>query len=512
MAEANGVKALDPETMAALDRSVQLPVTDEPQTSVAGLPYLFFIAQAVDEMVQWGTMPKLRDQQLREFIPAEPIFASSLATIASRNASFGWKIEGPEAQVNESQRVLQQANFGNGWADYILRLSIDLYTTDNGAWTEVIREEDRPDAPLMGIANLDSLRCWPTGHPDVPCIYLDRNNKYHYMKWYQVFQIREMPATWEMLPGMQYCALTRILRAVQTHRDVGIYMAEKIGGNNTRAITALRGIEAKDILNAQQNQEFVNAAKGRLRYSNPIFVSSVDPKAEVGFETLEIASIPDHFVLDEQLKWYIAQIALGFLSDYQEFAPLPGGGLGTASQSETQHNKSRGKGAALFQKLVAQPMNWTVLPQAVEFVFDEQDLSAEGDEALVRKTRAEERDIRIKSMEISPVVARMQALEAGDLTQEQFDLMEQEDRNREAMEMIQSAPAPDPEGVVEEGGTPESQTDSSGTTQEEGEKARDDRAGPSSRTRVEEETTDLIAEEFDNLLDTLLKRNGLAEG
>ena len=74
-------------------------------------------------------------------------------------------------------------------------------------------------------------------------------------------------------------------------------------------------------------------------------------------------------------KWDIAVLALAFLVDYQEFAPLPGGNLGTSAQSQVLHMKSRGKGPGLFMKLFAHFMNFGgVLPRSVTFEWDEQDV------------------------------------------------------------------------------------------------------------------------------------------
>lgn len=511
VASDNGVaeKSLTPEADA---RTVQQPPPWQgPFTYDAGLgAQVLYLATQADEIEQWGRNVKLRDKQLRELIPVEPLFVSALASVCARNAAFPWVIEGPEGQTSRAQQLLKTANFGKGWQDFILRLSLDLYTQDSGAFIEIIRAEDKPDAEVIGIANLDAARCYHTGLSEAPVLYLDRQNRYHYLRWYQVATVTEMPATYEGIPGIQYCTFSRLLRAVRTNRDIEIYMSEKVGGRNMRAITAIKGISATQVMEAWNGAQMMNASAGLMRYSNPLLVSSVDPTVDVGFETFDIASIPDGFDYDTHMKWYIAAIALAFLSDYQEFAPLPGGGLGTASQSETQHKKTQGKGPALFREQVSHVMNWIVLPEAVEFLYQDQDLDQEAAEDSNRKQRADERKIRIDSGELTPQVARMIAFERGDLSQEQYDELIKQDEEEAAREDEEAVASPGVNDRLDDDGQPGAQDSLNDTTMDDdSQKALTGRAGPESRYKVEDMVERIINESFSDLFDELSARTDL---
>lgn len=417
-------KEFDPTAVA---HSVQeLPPPGFRTDSIASL---FFLAQRADEFAAWGTNVKLRDAQLRDFIPVEPLFASALGIVTARNAAFSWKLEGPPDKTARLQKVLQSANFGKGWQDFIAKISIDLYTQDAGAFFEIIRATDSIEAPVIGIAHLDAARCYHTGHPDAPVIYFDRLGRYHYLKWYQVCALSEIPATYEGAPGLQYCALTRLLRAARIVRDMSIYIQEKVGGRNARAVSIVKGVTPRAIQEAWEEARLRSDAAGFMRFSQPIIVGSVDPKNDIGFETLELASLPDGFDLTENNKQYITQIAMAFLSDYQEFSPLPGGNLGTSQQSEILHLKSRGKGPGLFMKRIEQAFNWNVLPEDVEFGWAEQDTEAELAVASVRKMRAEARKLRVESGELTPQAVRQVSYEEGDLSKELLAALEQMDLN-----------------------------------------------------------------------------------
>lgn len=411
---------------------------------------MFLTAHLGDEIEPWGRNIKARDRQLRESITIEPLFNSALGTVCSRNATFSWKLDGPEEDTTRLQEVLQNAEFGAGWAEFILKLSIDLYTQDSGAFFEIIREKDAPDSRVVGIANLDAARCYPTGNPEEPVWYVDRNGEYHRMKWYQVVHILEVPAAYETMPGLQYCAYTRLLIQAQIMRDTEIYTKEKVGGRNPRAITLIQGVKAADVMAAVQSAAVMNDSMGRLRYSNPIMVSSADPNATVDFKTLEVASLPDGFDADLNQKQYLTILALAFMTDYQEFAPLPGGGLGTGSQSEVLDKKSRGKGPGLFMKLVMQAINFRVLPKDVQFSWDEQDIQEDKIVAEVREIRANYRKVMLESGQITIEVAWMMMLEDGDLTQEQYDLLL---KQQEEKRLAEEAAAADAEAMAAEMGT-----------------------------------------------------------
>lgn len=424
--------------------------------SAASGQMMFLTAHLGDEIEPWGRNVKHRDRQLRESITIEPLFNSALGTVCSRNATFSWKLDGPEEETSRLQEVLQNAEFGAGWAEFVLKLSIDLYTQDSGAFFEIIREKDTPDSKVVGIANLDAARCYPTGNPEEPVWYVDRLNQYHKMKWYQVVQILEVPAAYETMPGLQYCAYTRLLIQAQIMRDTEIYTKEKVGGRNPRAITLIQGVKAADVTAAVQSAAVLNDSMGRLRYSNPILVSSADPNATVDFKTLEVASLPDGFDADLNQKQYLTILALAFMTDYQEFAPLPGGGLGTGSQSEVLDKKSRGKGPGLFMKLVMQAINFRVLPKSVQFSWDEQDIQEDKVVAEVKEIRANYRKVMLESGQITIEVAWMMMLQDGDLTQEQYDLLL---KQQEEKRLEEEAAAADAEAMAAEmGTTPEEDT------------------------------------------------------
>lgn len=406
---------------AVLDRTV----IDTPPPPPEGAPptlggaetaLLWFVAQVADEIVQWGTAPKLRDRQLKEFAYSESHFLSALGTVIARNVGFDWTLRGSPQVVARVQEVLNSANLGKGWDEFIAKVSMDLYIQDAGAFVEIVRATDAPEGVVIGLNHLEASRCWHTGNPEQPVVYQDRENVFHRLPWYNVSTISEIPATVERLPGLQLCALTRMLRAAQIIKNISIYKEEKTGGRFTRALHVVQGITQKQIQDAITKVDLKADAQGLLRYPGNLIMSAQKPDAKVDIKTLELASLPDGFDEEKTFKQYIAIIAMAFLEDYQEFAPLPGGNLGTSQQSEVLHKKARGKGPALFKKHIMRMMNFEVLPRNVLFEYQEQDIAEEGEVAEVSKIRAETRQIQIDSGEIDDQAARQMALDAGDIS------------------------------------------------------------------------------------------------
>jgi len=374
------------------------------------------LASVAETFIPWGRNPAARDRQLRGFWPTEPVLASAIGSTVSRYAAFGWTLKGPPELVYPLQTLFHGFEHGEGWTPLIAKTLIDLFTQDNGAFIEVVRTGPQPTDPVVCLNHLDSNRCVRTGRWDTPIIYYDAKNRPHRMKSHQVLCLAEMPSPIENMRGMQYCVLTRLLRAAQVMRDIGIYKAEKISGRFTGAVHLVSGVQGPSIEAAIQRKSAQSDAEGLTRYVLPIIIASLDPTAHVSTSTLELASLPDGFDEEVSMKWYINQIALAFGGDYQDYAPLPGGGLGSSRQSETLHLKSRGKGSRMFMRMFEQLINFHgILPRLVTFQYGDQDVVEDLEHADLRKVRAEERAARITSGEITPEIARQIAVDVGDL-------------------------------------------------------------------------------------------------
>lgn len=415
----------------AFQETVQdFPTKQELESVAYASPMTWMLAGVTETLPAWsfGNL-KTRDRELRGFWKSETILAGAMNSVCMRNAAYEWSIEGDEKTAEASTEMLHGAIAGNrrGWVEFIYAISQDLLGTDNGAFIEVIRkdkvrmgQDGMPVLPpVIGIGHLDSLRCFRTGNPDIPVIYENRKGDRIKMPWWSIIPMAELPSPEEEMRGAGFCAVSRVLRYAQLLKNIATYKSEKVSGRFYRAIHFVGGVSKREIDDIQKRGEEDADNKGLTRYIMPQIIASLDPEKPISTATIDLAALPDNFDLDAELKWYITSLAMGFGVDYQDFAPLPGGNLGTSTQSEVLHRKSTGKGPAVFMQTLQNIFHWYgVLPKNVQFVFHEKDLASEQEETTIKKLRIEARAIQIRSGEITPQVAREIAVREGDLEDE----------------------------------------------------------------------------------------------
>ena len=418
------------DALRALDRSVVADDRDRPLTTAAGIYGIWLGAAYQDGIPPWGSNIWLRDRLLRRFITEEHFFASAMGIVAARNAALSWNLTGTRPRlIDGAQQMLNNVNFGGGWDEFIVQTTIDLSTQDQGAFIEIVRESDDPRSPCIGLNHLDAALCYPTGNPETPVIYQDTLGEWHEMKWYQVYRLLEMPSPITPLDvgyfgRIQYSTLTRVLRAAKTMQSIWIYNDEKAGGRFTRSVHFVNGIGEKQLQDALARAALSNDDEGLRRYSPGLLVTTLNPDARPTVASIELASLPSGWDEEKAIKHYITALSMAFMTDYQEFAPLPGGGLGTSAQSEILDKKSRGKGPALFQSMMTRLMNHAgILPRGVEFNFNEPNPDAARDDAELQKVRAEAAEINIRSGVWTPGFARQIQLDDGSITEEQYDVL-----------------------------------------------------------------------------------------
>lgn len=426
---------------------------------------IFRMAAQYDITPSWWTPS--RDAFFRGYWYQENFLASAIYAIANRNAAFGWQLTGLDDDVKNAQQLLQFAEFGEGWQQLIIKTSTDLLTQDNGSFIEVIRparvriygkslpavkeyyESDNAewfafdgghrvsakgcdvyDSPLdlpIGIAHLDAGQCQRTGDPETPVLYTDRNGKKHALKWWQVLMFNEMPSPIEKMNGVGLCAVSRLFRASHIMQSISLYNDEKISGRFNRAVF-LTNVDPDTINDAIALAENDADNKGLIRYSQPIVAATLDPTSQVSLETINLAEIPDNFNFNDVQNWYIANLALALGVDYGFLAPLPGKGLGSASQSETMERQSRGKSSRLFMDMISNAINFKgILPGSVQFEFIEKDSEEDARIEKVRMDRAKRYQVYGEMGWITPTVAQQMLADEGDIPEVYVEQMGQED-------------------------------------------------------------------------------------
>lgn len=384
------------------------------------------LASMADDFPAWGTDPTGLDLKLRTFWPTECYLQSALYAIATRNAAFSWTLQGGESVVEYYREMLTE-----NWIDICYKWNIDYLTQNNGAFIEIIRETDAPDSLCIGINHLDSSRCRRTGVADYPIVYTDIEGYQHKLAPHQVWAVADMPSPIETMNGVGMCATYRILREAQRMRDISVHDREKLQGFVTKGFILVNNVSTKNVTEMLKEHNATQMQKGFVRYNKPAIFASLDPSKPATAQVVDLADMGDGFNKDLEMKWYITVLAMALGCDYQDLAPLSSGNLGTSTQSQTLHLKSKGKGPAMYMKRFAHMMNWSgILPKTVEFEFDEKDVEDDINQEELAQRKANQRQVYITTGVKSPLAVRTEMLETGEITQEIFDLMAKEDEQK----------------------------------------------------------------------------------
>lgn len=413
----------------ALDASKQ--EFPEP-THGGGMTFTWTIASAADSIIPWGRNVSLRDRQLRDFWPTEPFMAGAMANVAFRNATFDWEIQSDSKRVGDAvTEMLKSALAGDtfGWTQFMLKFSQDLYATDNGAFVELIRDPGmdansrfkNEQAPVLGIGHLDSNQCQRTGNPETPVLYTDRNGQLHKLKWWQVIPFSDYPSAIEKMNGVGVCAVSRSLRLGQIMRSILLFKDEKISGRHFKQIHFVSGVTRQEIKDEmKRGQEEANNT-GLLRFILPSIIASLDPEKPVSTATIDLASLPDGFDFDQEMRWYISGLALDFGVDYQEFAPLASGNIGSSAQSTILDRKQSGKGPGVLMRTISESFkNYGVLPRGCTMRYNDKDEQEELERQEVRTKAVEEAAVAVNSGVLSPEAAARSLVRRGIYTEEEI--------------------------------------------------------------------------------------------
>ncbi len=418
------------------------------------------LAQFLGGIPEWGTDINARDAMMSAFLIKESVASSAVATVASRNAAYSWEITAESDTLRESVTdILLGADLGRGWEHFAMNVGMDYLTQDKGAFIEIIRTANSPEAPIVGLQHLPAIDCWSTGKIEFPVVFRDKAGKVHRLAWYQVYRLSEEPRPHPVYDGLQLSALSRFLAKARIHFNISTYTEEKTGGRNNRAMYFVNGVSSTMIDSALAKLSADADNAGYRRYIPPVIIPALADKMAAEVAKIEFASLPDSFDAEQDMRQYLMVLSLALLVDFQELAPLPSGNIGTGSQSDTLDQKSRQKGAALWRKKISGMMA-AILPPQATFSYTEQDVDEEQIIAENKEIRANARKTQVDSGELDSEGSRALAVEQGDIPIEIADEVAargKADEEKEPEPNPFGAPAPfadpdapvDPENVAE---------------------------------------------------------------
>lgn len=369
-------------------------------------------------------------------------------TIASRDRS----VKAHNALAEQIQTdILRNSGMLKGFMGEFAKFATDYVTQDNGAFM-LVMGPGKADGPItgqvVGLMHLDSQRCNRTGNIEFPVIYEHTDGRRYKLHYTRVILMSALPSADAELYDVGLCAVSACIDAAQDMLDVMGYTSEKLGSRPARQILYVKqGASLEQLNSAVLLANTKMNAEGLERFSRTMLMApakgSVSP---LDLATIELSGAPDGFDREKATVMDVAVIAAAFGMDARDLAHSFGLSGQTKADAEVQNLKTYGKGVNQFLEEFAKQLDEKVVPATLECWFDYIDDTQDQQAAAIRKIRAEGRGLDLNTGVITERVAREQMLENGELTDEQFEMLELADgRLPDGMNVLMLFQSQDPE-------------------------------------------------------------------
>ena len=327
---------------------------------------------------------KPRDQWLRQFYRLEPHWAGIIFQAVLVNSSRGWSMTGGRNQVNRFVTMMHDADAGEGWRYFFRRSSLSYYVTDIGSITELGTEGK--GGPLRALFHTDSARCRLTGKIDQPLDYDPANGKVQHWTPGDYFRVTSLPSDDEKFHGLGYCATSRAFELAKLLYGVLMHDQESVGSKMPKGLLLLSGINETQWETAMESRDADLTSLERA-YFGGVHILASEGADELNAKLVALSQLPANFDRATYVDQLMYAYALVMGYDPREFWPVSSGALGTATETESQHEKASTKGALEYPHAFQEKLQ-KELPTTLHFEFDERDdtgelLAAEVDHAWI---------------------------------------------------------------------------------------------------------------------------------
>lgn len=439
---------------AMLENTIQ---SDTHREDITGLDILPFFLRAGELLPPYWS--RARDMELSRFWMKIDHVSSSFYMFSSKFASIPLRIlprdQGIKTHVKGADDLTAILNslsdFGMGWASsFAVRWVLDYVTQDNGAFAEVIgdaprvfdprtgrsyRDTSKPRVGFYGLAILDSQHCQRTTSPEYPVLYTDTDGNRYKLHRTRVIFASSMPSNRRRLNRVGFSALSRMINSAQHLYDISTMEQEELGSRpKRRLIIGKRGITAGEIRSAFTEADTQMDNSGLQRYAKNVVVAPTNKATsanEVEIEILDLHKALDGMDKEKSITLGMFLIALALGIPPRWLWPATSTGA-TKADAMYQHLAGAGGGLGHLITLMISLLGGDDLSGVLgkpigpeyQIVFDEQDDDQDARSADIRKQRALTWKTNLETAVIDKRVARLQALEAGDISEQQFEDME----------------------------------------------------------------------------------------
>lgn len=350
------------------------------------LPYLYYTERQKDFVAPPYTPDsRMRDAWLGEFWRKEPHLGGVVFSISQIDCNRKWQLTGGRNQVNRYRAVLDEANDGAGFRNFVEKASISYHTSDLGAVIELGR--DGMDGPVYGIYTADSTKFKLTGDTDKPLLYYGRDGKGE--SWYRddFFLLVNQPSTREEYRGLGWCTVSRAVDFARTMIGINLYELEKLGTQAPEGLLFLHNISQEQWSDAMASRQQQLEAREREWFGGVAVLANSGSDEPPSGNLLSLSDLPANFDRASFEESLMAGYALISGYDPAEFWPVGGSSFGHSTEVATQHMKATGKGRLAFANALEEKMR-DIFPASLNFQFIHDDREGRLLEADYKSTTA----------------------------------------------------------------------------------------------------------------------------
>lgn len=281
-----------------------------------------------------GYWSQMRDQVLSRSIEFEDFWAAAVSITITKGGATAFEVEGAnDLQARKGQELFNNhTNGGQGWQDFVSPHLQDFTCTDKGAFIEVDRQDNsKPGSRVIGLYHLDSHRCFLTGDPDRPVIYMDLHGVFHWMSWWQVFHISDMPSPRNLYFKIGRCAAGRAWRTIRRMVAGEVLDYQEMTGAKANTLELLAGIpdqQLEDLFETDKTQrEFTQKS---IVQGNVILGTVLSQNAPTHV-TIKLRNKPDNWDQERELEHAAIKYSDALGLDKADLKPFTGQMAGTAT-------------------------------------------------------------------------------------------------------------------------------------------------------------------------------------
>lgn len=390
-----------------------------------------------------GYGSRARDAVMRSMLRKESNWASAVTIASTQMASRGWEVSSTvDKYVQDTQDLLNTAQYGRGWIDFVVLVTRDYLETDGGAHIEIVREDPTNwRSPIRGIVHLDSLRCWYSGEEDTP-IWYEARDGYHRVPWWNIISVASMmDPEWPVYGGRGNCAASRCYSAVHKLYSLERLARERISGFRPQVMDIITGITTKQVETAIAQAKSQAQGQGYTQFLASALIG-IMTDTPVNHTRLSFADLPPGYNVKEEREDGQLQIAnnVGIQPTELNMAAFMRATLGSTGQALILDRQMAGREMELLARRLVSRLNWFVLNSKTTFAWIGYDLQDEQRHADIRKTNAGTVDTNVRSGVITPAEGKQLLAHWQDIPPEfleQDDTLVEDATAEEKPEMVE---------------------------------------------------------------------------